>query len=105
MGSDVTDISTPAKALARGEFVELANRILGDEDKYEDSVVLIQKNYSGLDLQVTRKPMPDIAEHLRVRNPTTMVMNGEIIRHHGEHEYLVPHMESLLERKMKGPSS
>lgn len=77
------------------EFVSLALRILGNSDWYEDSILSIRRGYNGLDLEIERKPMPNISEELGVSNPVTMVMGGNIIRHHGEHCYLTVHMMKL----------
>ena len=74
------------------EFVALARRILGDCNVYADNTVEIRSDHNGLDLQITRLPMPEVEPHLTGRNPVTMVRNGEIIRNHGEHAYLVEHM-------------
>lgn len=84
---------------SREEFVQLALRILGDSQKYEDDILLIEKEpfASCVDFQITRKEMHP-TNHLRVSNPVTMVKDGKIIRHHGEHIYLVPHMKRLVER-------
>lgn len=93
-----------AKTMSREEFVELALSIVGNDMAYEDDVVIIRKNFNGLDLEVTRKPMPDVAEEFRGSNPTTMVKDGDIIRHHGEHSYLVDHMKEVAADKVGGPS-
>lgn len=74
------------------EFVNLALSILGNSDRYEDEILSIKRNYNGLDLEIERKPMPGVSEELRGSNPVTMVMGGDIIRHHGEHCYLTVHM-------------
>lgn len=81
----------------RGEFVKLAMDVLGDRTEYSDDRIIIRRNYNGLDLEVTRKRMdvlncPELAAS---SNPVTMVKNGEIIRHHGEHVYLVEHMWAI----------
>lgn len=77
------------------EFVRLALSILGDNERYEDDKISIRRDVPGLDLEIERKPMPEIAPELSGTNPVTMVMKGEIIRHHGEHCYLVTHMLEL----------
>lgn len=74
------------------EFVNLALSILGRADEYEDDLVRIRRNWDGLDLEIERKPIPNVASELLVSNPVTMVSKGEIFRHHGEHCYLVVHM-------------
>lgn len=97
-----------AEHMSNVEFVEMAKKIIfhfgherqsimGDGLDYEDDMIKIRENYNGLDLQIERKEIHD-DEHpeLRVSNPVTMVSKGEIIRHHGEHCYLVPHMKSIL---------
>ena len=90
------------------EFVSMAYEILkkfGSEQNnlmtqglaYEDNIIRITQYYNGLDLEVKRKPIIDENHsELRVSNPVTMVAKGDIIRHHGEHCYLVPHMKSIL---------
>lgn len=86
------------------EFVQLATTILDQRgvDRYEDEWVAIRRNYNGLALEITRQEQ-DVEDgahrsHLRVSNPTTMVVErGEIIRHHGEHCYVVWHMKRLAE--------
>lgn len=83
------------KHMDEDEFVALARKILGDAKSYEDDMIEIQRDKNGLDLEVTRKKMPQYGSHLSVTNPTTMVSKGKIIRHHGEHCYIVPHMEDL----------
>lgn len=65
---------------------------------YIDDEIEIRTHYNGLDLEITRKAHKDREEHLRVSNPTTMVAKGIIIRHHGEHAYLVDHLNSLYAR-------
>lgn len=78
------------------EFVALANLILARHGgkSYEDGVIAIRPKHDGLGLEIERlaKFRPDMSQ----TNPTTMVTKeGEIIRHHGEHCYLVPHMRLL----------
>ena len=100
----MTDYTT--ERLDRDDFVALAKRVLDQRATtrygqrfYSDDVIEIAENYNGLDLEITRQARPEAAgtpdDHLRVSNPTTMVMNGEIIRHHGEHVYVVPHLKAL----------
>jgi hypothetical protein len=73
-------------------FVNLAYSILDTADVYEDSRVRIRRNFNGLDLEIYRKSMSDVSPDLSGGNPVTMVSKGEIIRHHGEHCWLVTHM-------------
>lgn len=82
------------------EFVDMAMCIIGDNQKYEDEIVIIEKKPFAAcnDFQITRKSMPHISKDLTVTNPVTMVYDGKIIRHHGEHIYLVEHMESLVNK-------
>lgn len=92
----------------RQEFVDKARVIveaLGSKQfssmkglVYQDDIIVIRTHYNGLDLEVERKAQPNGPEHLRVSNPTTMVSRGEIIRHHGEHAYLVDHLNALYEK-------
>ena len=99
------------------DFVHLAWAVLdqyrevGDGNTpivYEDDYVRIQADPSqDIALEVTRKAFIDPAlPHLRVENPVTMVAkvrdeqdipSAEIIRHHGEHNVLIPHMLYLIE--------
>ena len=100
--------------MEEGEFVKLAARILGKHGseygqgrRYHDEWVDIRTHYNGLGLEVTRQKQNDKVgqegflgrrSHLSVSNPTTMVTEkGEVIRHHGEHIYLVWHMKQLME--------
>jgi len=76
-------------------FVDLANWVLGNKKLYADHMMKITRNTNGLDLEITRRPMPQHGEHLKGTNPTTMVKGREIIRHHGEHCYLVEHLSTL----------
>lgn len=75
---------------------------------YEDDYVRIQADPSpDIALEVTRKAVDDVDRpHLRVENPVTMVAkivddqdipSASIIRHHGEHNVLIPHMMYLIE--------
>ena len=77
------------------QFVDLAGWVLGDKSCYADHIVKITQNSNGLDLQVTRRPMPQHGDHLAGTNPTTMIKDGEVIRHHSEHCYLVEHLSTL----------
>jgi hypothetical protein len=90
------------------EFVALAEQVLdrlgGEPNRfggrtYEDDWVRLDSNHNGLDFQVTRKAQDIVGDHpeshLRVSNPTTMVRDGEMIRHHGEYMYLVAHLRRL----------
>jgi len=83
------------------KFIELAEQILGDKEFYEDDKCIICRYKLHIGLEITRKEMPEISDYLRVTNPTTIVMNGRIIRHHGEHKYLVEHFEKLCEDMKK----
>jgi len=78
-------------------FVELACMVLDGRPRYSDYMIEIRSDYNGLDMQITRKPMPELGSHLVGTNPTTMVRNHRIIRHHGEHKYLVNHMFILAQ--------
>lgn len=97
--------SYPTEHMNDAEFVELARAILEkfDTDHFSDDLLMITTNMNGLGLEITRKAQPVDRKdpkvgHLIVSNPTTMVTReGEIIRHHGEHCYLVPHMMDLLQ--------
>lgn len=93
--------------MTQEEFVRIARIVVERRGKpqwpgsnslvYEDTLICIRTNYNGLDLEVTRKAVIDPnAPHLRVSNPTTMVVKGEIIRHHGEAAYLHEHLTGLL---------
>ena len=85
--------------ISREEFVQLALEILGDNKKYEDDILKIEKEpfASSLDLEITRKKMHE-TNHLRVENPVTMVKEGRIIRHHGEHMYAPKGLRMDIER-------
>lgn len=99
--------------MSREDFVALANEVLeahgtmlssaGCVRLYEDDIILIRSNFGGLGLEVERKARLDPEnEHLRVSNPVTMVLgDGTIIRHHGEHAYLVGHLKALAGSKQK----
>lgn len=93
------------------EFVNLATTILENKGvphttfgslgnpskRYEDDTVVIVSHFNGLRLQIERKAQPTSEEsHLRVSNPVTMVdRDGQIIRHHGEHEYIRDYLLTL----------
>lgn len=77
------------------DFVRLARKILNGKASYDDAFISIRADFNGLDLQVTRKPMTFISEDLPGTNPVTMVKNGQVIRHHGEHVYITNHMDYL----------
>lgn len=94
--------------MEKEEFVALARKILdemGERDSlgrrvYSDDWVEICTNTGGLELEITRQKQPVMEgmnrSHLRVSNPTTMVVpGGEVIRHHGEHIYITWHMKQL----------
>lgn len=84
------------------EFVNLAIEILGNKPYYEDNLVCIQTDHNGLDIQITRKNIPDGPHHVQiVSNPVTMVSGGKIIRHHGEHKYLTKHLKKLAGDKAR----
>lgn len=96
----------PAEHMKAEEFVSVAFAILEkfEVERYQDDLIDIRKNFNRLNLQVERKAQDvdrndPAVSHLSVSNPTTMVMDHEIIRHHGEHCYLVPHMKKLLASK------
>lgn len=87
------------------EFVALARAILAKRNtgNIANDWLEIRTNHNGLDLQVRRCRQMDAEDHpteghLRVDNPVTMVMNGEVIRHHGEHTYLTRYMRDMLEK-------
>ena len=64
--------------------------------EYVDALLRIRTRFNGLDLEIERKPIHDERfPHLRVSNPTTMVADGRIIRHHGEHCHLTRRMLEL----------
>lgn len=89
------------------DFIALASKVLRSrgttqnavrgERLFEDEVVRIRSNFEGLELEVERKARIDPEnEHLRVANPVAMVLDGgTIIRHHGEHAFLVGHLKAL----------
>lgn len=103
------------------DFVHLAWHILyehGTRDEetgqvsetYEDDFIEIDT--SGLKdknaMYISRKPVDDPERpHLRVSNPVTIVSAcgedtpPEVIRHHGEHIHIVPHMMYLIETSEK----
>lgn len=82
-------------------FLRLAWAILGAESKYEDHLVKIVRE--GEKTEITRKPMPDVAEHLRVDNPVTMANGNQVYRHHGEHCWVTRHLqEVLVQRSAQG---
>jgi hypothetical protein len=92
------------------EFVALALDVLSryNTGNFHDDWLQIRTNHNGLDVEITRNRQ--IVEpghrnsHLGVSNPVTMVVNGEVIRHHGEHEYLTQHMRDLITTKGTGLS-
>lgn len=64
--------------------------------EYSDDLVRIRTCHNGLDIEVERRPIVDDRyPELVASNPTTMVQDGTVIRHHGEHCHLVPHLEAL----------
>ena len=79
--------------ISGSEFIALARMIIGNNAKYSDE--LMEICVEGDHIEVTRKPMPNVAEHLRVSNPVTMADGDNVYRHHGEHCYLTEHMRSL----------
>lgn len=96
------------RALPALDFVRLARSIVEqrglprrsamqpDGLEYSDNLVRIRTRYNGLDIEVERRPIRDDRyPELAVSNPTTMVRDGIVIRHHGEHCHLVPHLEAL----------
>lgn len=91
----------PAEHMEADEFVDLAKAILKDKDTYEDDLIKITAGKNHLDLEVTRKRILNGPSHLYVENPTTMVAGRQIIRHHGEHCYIVPHMKALAAQDKK----
>lgn len=109
---EYTMVSLPDDLLVRmdrEEFVALAQRIVDEKGetwgfgaRYRDNWIDIRTNYNGNKLEVSRRAQ-EVADdaprsHLRVGNPTTMVSDsGDIIRHHGEHIYLVWHMKRLVD--------
>lgn len=76
------------------EFVAMARKIVGGSAKYTDDLMEIRVD--GRHIEITRKPMPEIASHLRGSNPVTMADGDRVYRHHGEHCYLTKHMRELL---------
>lgn len=77
------------------EFAEKAKKVVDsagvrhrDGLRYKDDQIEILTDYNGLDLQVT---------WVVNNNPTTMVMKGDVIRHHGEHTFLTKHLNHLVE--------
>lgn len=83
------------KNISKEDFVALALKILGDADHYEDDLIKITRDRDYDELEIVRKPIPDRASHLLSENPTTVMLKGKIIRHHGDHAYIAPHMEEL----------
>ncbi|NDV50361.1 hypothetical protein [Salipiger sp. PrR003] len=81
----------PTEYLEPEKFVTLARDILDGEREFEDERMLIRRDFQDLDLEIRRKSLPG----KRGTNPVTMVKNGEIIRHHGEHVYLTQHMKGV----------
>jgi hypothetical protein len=75
------------------ELLAMAVQILGDENRYEDSLMEISRQ--GDYIEVTRKPMTKVAGWLRGENPVTMAEKGRVFRHHGEHSFLTKHMRKL----------
>jgi hypothetical protein len=88
-------------------FVRMARIILGDSDKYEDDLIEIRwfPRRDDKYLEITRKPIKsdDGYDSFSGDNPTTMEVNGKIIRHHGEHTLITTHMEKLVEAKGELP--
>lgn len=94
------------------EFVALAIKVLATSEsttqyslpngtiasRYEDERIAITSNQNGLSLEIVRKSQVGSEErHLHISNPVTMVdVNGDIIRHHGEHAQVTDHLTSLL---------
>lgn len=80
-----------------------------EEFSYDDDYINIECDNPQHAIEITRKAINNIDSlHLRVENPVTYVTKGdgpdnppEIIRHHGEHTYIVPHMLYLIERSEK----
>lgn len=72
------------------EFMRLALLVLGDKLTYRDEVI-----------EINHRPMrgDNYYEVVRVSNtnPTTMQVNGKVIRHHGEHIHLTKHLQKLVE--------
>lgn len=75
------------------DFVAMARKIIGDGCEYIDEMMEIRVN--GKHIEITRKPMPEIAGHLTGSNPVTMADGNDVYRHHGEHCYLTAHMRKL----------
>lgn len=88
-------------------FVRMARIILGDATKYEDELIEIQwfPRRDDKYLEITRKPIKsdDGYDSFSGDNPTTMEVNGKVIRHHGEHTLITTHMEKLVEAKGELP--
>lgn len=81
---------------SRGEKV---SNLMGNGSIYEDDLMIVRSGYNGLDLEITRKKMnvdgfPELAE---TSNPVTMVLEGKVIRHHGEHWHLMDHVDELCQ--------
>ena len=67
--------------------------------QYEDSWVKITSRGDLLQIERLATSVADGERnsHLRVSNPTTMVLGDEIIRHHGEHEHIARHIRNIYE--------
>ena len=90
----------PVKRCHPDDFVAMALLVLGpDVNRYSDPLVVITRDVrKGLELEITRQPMNiEGSDFLSVDNPVTMVYNGKVIRHHGEHVYITYHLEKLVE--------
>lgn len=91
------------------DFVRMALIVLGDLEFYEDELIeIVHLRHRRADdfLEITRKPMSQNGieyTELNCDNPVTMVADGKIIRHHGEHLYLTVHLEKLVEDKGERP--
>ena len=88
-----------AKRIDRQEFVDFAYAVLGDQKSFENDFLCIRRNYNGLDLEVTRKPIWSEGRFVQGSNPTTMVRDGEIIRQNGEYVHIAGHLEALAKAK------
>ncbi len=61
---------------------------------YRDGTVVIRSDFNGLDLEITRMPMP--AQGMPGTNPCIMIRKGEVIREHGEQRYISDHLANLV---------
>lgn len=71
--------------ISKEKFLDLALLILGNRTVYQDDVVIISREYSGLDLCVT----------FTNKAPVLMVKDGKIILFSVKTEEMVEHMQEV----------